>query len=45
VEAAEAPASLPPSIELDIDGASVWIWRDADKAMVTAIIAALKIHK
>jgi transposase len=45
VEAAEGPASLPPSIELDIDGASVWIWRDADTAMVTAIIGALKAHK
>ena len=29
-------------IELDIDGASVWIWRDADVEMVTAIIDALK---
>jgi hypothetical protein len=27
---------------LDIEGTSVWIWRDADVAMVTAIIAALK---
>jgi transposase len=45
VDAAEAPASLPPSIELDIDGASVWIWRDADTAMVTAIIAAPKARK
>jgi transposase len=29
-------------IELDVDGASVWIWRDADLGMVTAIIDALK---
>jgi transposase len=32
----------PHVIELDIDGASVWIWRDADVEMVTAIIDALK---
>jgi transposase len=33
------------SIELDIDGTSVWIWRDANAAMVTAIIGALKAAK
>ena len=32
----------PPVIELDIDGDSVWIWRGADAAVVTAIIGALK---
>ena len=32
----------PHVIELDIDGASVWIWREADVGMVTAIIDALK---
>lgn len=47
-----APAALPPeskavavrphAIELDVNGASVWIWRDADLSMVTAIIDALK---
>ena len=35
-------AARPHAIELDIDGASVWIWRDAPVAMVTAIIDALK---
>lgn len=29
-------------IELDIDGANVWIWRDAPVEMVRAIIGALK---
>jgi transposase len=47
-----APAALPSEsktvavrphvIELDVDGASVWIWRDADIEMVTAIVVALK---
>jgi transposase len=32
----------PHMIELDIDGVSVWIWRDADAEMVTTIIGALK---
>ncbi len=32
----------PHSIELDIDGSSVWIWPDAEVAMVRAIIGALK---
>lgn len=37
------PAPVRPHvIELDIEGASVWIWRDADVQMVTAIIDALK---
>jgi transposase len=32
----------PHMVELDIDGASVWIWREADVGMVTSIIDALK---
>lgn len=36
---ASAPAHV---VELDIDGANVWIWRDAPVDMVTAIIGALK---
>ncbi len=49
-----APAALPSErkavtvgahmIELDVDGVSVWIWRDADVGMVTAIIDILKIR-
>ena len=35
----------PPVIELDIAGSSVWIWHDAEAAMVTAIIGALKAAK
>jgi transposase len=41
----EPPTSHSHSIELDIDGTSVWIWRDADAAMVTSIIGALKGRK
>lgn len=41
----EAAVASPPIIELDIDGSSVWIWRDADPAMVTTIIGALKARK
>ena len=37
------PAMVRPHVvELDIDGASVWIWREAPVDMVTAIIGALK---
>jgi transposase len=32
----------PHVIELDIEGARVWIWREAPVGMVTAIIGALK---
>jgi transposase len=32
----------PHVIELDIDGANVWVWRDADVGMVRAIVDALK---
>ena len=35
----------PHSIELDIDGSSVWVWPGAEVAMVTAIIGALKAAK
>ena len=35
-------AVRPHVIELDVDGSSVWIWRGADVAIVTAIIGALK---
>ena len=38
----ERVTSRPHAIELDVNGTSVWIWREADIAMVTAIIAALK---
>ncbi len=45
VEASELPSPRPHAIELDIEGTSVWIWCEADAAMVTAIIAALKAGK
>jgi transposase len=35
----------PHVIELDVLGASVFIWRDADPAMLTAIIGVLKAGK
>jgi transposase len=35
----------PPIIELEIGGASVWIWRGADTTLVTAIVGALKAGK
>ena len=38
----KAGDARPHSIELDIDGSSVWIWPGAEVAMVTAIIGALK---
>jgi transposase len=41
----EAASVRPHNIELDIDGASVWIWRGADPTMVTSIIGALKARK
>jgi transposase len=38
-----SPQTIRPHvIELDVLGASVFIWRDADPVMVTAIIGALK---
>jgi transposase len=45
-ESESKPADArPPVIELDIAGSSVWIWHDAEAAMVTAIIGALKAAK
>lgn len=41
VEHADANG-LRPVIELDIGGDSVWVWRDADVGLVTAVIGALK---
>jgi transposase len=40
--ASKAVTVRPHVIELDVEGSSVWIWRDADLGMVTAIIGALK---
>jgi len=38
-----ADANVPrPVIELEIGGDSVWVWRDADVGLVTAVIGALK---
>ena len=46
VKSAEGkPDACPPVIELDVSGSSVWIWPDAEVAMVTAIIGALKAAK
>ena len=41
----EAAGTRPHSIELDIEGSSVWVWPGADAAMVAAIIGALKAAK
>ena len=41
----EAAATRPHSIELDVAGTSVFIWRGAEPAMVSAIIGALKAVK
>ena len=38
-------AARPHSIELDVAGTSVFIWRGAEPAMVCAIIGALKASK
>jgi transposase len=51
VETGETAASdiktiaRPHVIELDIGGDSVWIWRGADAAIVTAIIGLLKASR
>ena len=45
VEAAQPTAARPHSIELDVDGASIFIWPGAEPKMVTAIIGALKAAK
>jgi transposase len=49
-DAIPEPSSLPTptrphSIELDVAGTSVFIWRGAEPAMVSAIIGALKAAK
>jgi hypothetical protein len=44
-EAAQPSAMRLHSIELDVDGASVFIWPGAEPRMVTAIIGALKAVK
>jgi hypothetical protein len=44
-EANKLTPARPHSIELDVVGTSVFIWRDADPAMVTAIIGALQAAK
>jgi transposase len=41
----EAPRLRSHAVELEIGGASVFIWRDADAVMVKAIIGALKAGK
>jgi hypothetical protein len=41
----EAVSARPHNIELDVEGASVWIWRGADPAMVTSIIGPVKARK
>jgi hypothetical protein len=43
--ASEPPTLRPHAIEFDVDGTSVWIWRDAEPVMATAIIGALKGRK
>jgi hypothetical protein len=45
IEPPELPSPRRHAIELDIEGTSVCIWREADVAMVTAIISALKAGK
>ena len=42
---AQAASVRPPIIELEIGGSSVWIWRGAEAALVTAIVGALKDDK
>jgi transposase len=45
-EPSSPPApTRPHSIELDVAGTSVFIWRGAEPAMVSAIIGALKAAK
>jgi len=45
--AAESRVSAPQPhvIELDVAGASVWIWRGADVGLVKAIVDALKSRR
>jgi len=44
-QASQPTAARPHSIELDVEGSSVWIWTGAEPAMVRAIIGALKAIK
>jgi len=44
-QACKAEMARPHSIELDVAGTSVFIWRGAEPAMVSAIIGALKAFK
>lgn len=39
---AEAAVKPPPVLELEIGGSSVWVWREADVGLVTAVVRALK---
>ena len=44
-DARKPDTARPHSIELDVAGTSVFIWRGAEPAMVSAIIGALKVIK
>ena len=44
-EASLCPVARPHSIELDVEGSSVFIWPGAEPGMVKAIIGALKAAK
>jgi transposase len=44
-QASQPTAARPHSIELDVEGSSVWIWTGAEPAMLRAIIGALKAIK
>ena len=38
----EVAVKPPPVIELEIGGSSVWVWREAEITLVTAVVRALK---
>ena len=38
----ETGVKLPPVLELEIGGSSVWVWREAEVDLVTAVVRALK---
>ena len=38
----EVAVKPPPVLELEIDGSNVWVWRDAEIGLVTAVVRALK---
>ena len=44
-EASPSPVARPHSIELEVEGSSVFIWPGAEPGMVKAIIGALKASK